>query len=298
MRNALVKSLSLAFGIVVSPAFAQDVRTAPAVRSARLGQPIEVATPVDPGLTPVGLLAPGPESIAAPAGLPVPQTQLPMPQMLVPPQSSPGIQVPTVPQVPAPTVPQVPPPQQLGMTPGGALTVPLNGLPLLPAPATPGSMPGVIQLPAPTPLPPPTPSVTETRTPGPSTIPMYPGYPATGGVPYQGPIVAPEAVYQPGVYQQGVYPPNGFDPCAEPDCPIPMGRSCCPNPWYAGAEFLMWWTRSMQVPTLLTTSARHQTASWVRHHAVLVRRGRRRHLARRHSFHRRPLVRRRLQVGG
>jgi hypothetical protein len=54
----------------------------------------------------------------------------------------------------------------------------------------------------------------------------------------------------------GVYPP-GFDPQSLGDCPtgvpaVERVKSC--DRWFSSAEYLMWWTRSMQVPALLTTS--------------------------------------------
>ena len=106
-----------------------------------------------------------------------------------------------------------------------------------------------------TPIPPPrpvtqTPSVTEVRDPiSPMAIPVAPpGYPSILTNPALVPSPAPE----------GSYPPIATDPCSPDACPttipaVERVRSC--GHWFASAEYLMWWTRSMQVPTLLTTSS-------------------------------------------
>jgi len=51
--------------------------------------------------------------------------------------------------------------------------------------------------------------------------------------------------------------PNG----CQPACP-PCGFRCtpCPNPWWVQAEYLLWWTKGMWVPPLLTTSPNNTPA--------------------------------------
>jgi hypothetical protein len=121
-------------------------------------------------------------------------------------------------------------------------------------------------MPPPRPLPA-GPSVTEVRTPDGTPVQTTPGfgYPAGptmgvpvgpgGGLPTYGPSVGPYPG-QPGDPGLAVGP-GSVDPsgdCAVPACnPADRIRSC--NHWYASAEYLMWWTRSIQTPTLLTTSS-------------------------------------------
>jgi hypothetical protein len=150
------------------------------------------------------------------------------------------------------------------ITPVGLLTFAPDGTPI----PTPMPMPqggaNAAPLPPPTPVPP-TPSVTEVRTP--DGMQRYP----QGAVTQPFPLGNPQQVYPQGVYQPGVYPPTAPvpyspdgafpGPCLEQppsdDCAglpaLNRVKSC--NHWWGSAEYLMWWTRSMQVPPLLTTSS-------------------------------------------
>jgi len=143
------------------------------------------------------------------------------------------------------------------VTPAGLLTPGQDASAIpTPMPVPPGGMPmtGGTPLLAPRPVPS-TPSVTEMRTPDgsmgipvyPPGYPGYPGYPAITGIPTLAPSGVPD----------GVYPPTGLEPPVV-DCPtgIPaVDRVSSCNRWWTSAEYLMWWTRGMQVPTLLTTSS-------------------------------------------
>ncbi len=128
------------------------------------------------------------------------------------------------------------------VTPVGLLT-PLEDVTTVPKtmpmpPQTAAPLPAVTPIPSPRPVPQ-SPTVVEQRFPdGSMEIPVVPGVPTL--VPSTG--------------AEGVYPPMGADPCLPNDCPA-IDRICKTNHWFASAEYLMWWTRSMQVPTLLTTSA-------------------------------------------
>jgi hypothetical protein len=121
-------------------------------------------------------------------------------------------------------------PSQMPMPPGGP------------------SAQGATPIPAPRPVQ--SPSVTEVRNPdGSMAIPVAPqGYPSVPNVPTLVPSTMPD----------GTYPPIGVEPCLPTDCPtgVPAcDRVGSAGRWFSSAEYLMWWTRGMQVPTLLTTSA-------------------------------------------
>jgi hypothetical protein len=221
MRKVILRSLGLAVGLAAGTASAPDARAQqPPVRGARLGMPVGVGSP-DPAVTPAGLLTAVQDPAAGPPPAPVPLTPLPMPT----------------------AAPPVAPPRS-----GTALMLPAP-TPL--SPAIQGTPPAPTQIGPPTPLPG-SPSVTEVRNPG-AVVPGYPAYPGypildgnVAGVPF-----VPEGGVQPGVF------PPGTEPCP-PDCPTPTGtrldRLMSGNHFYAGAEYLMWWTRSQAAPPLLTTS--------------------------------------------
>jgi hypothetical protein len=148
-----------------------------------------------------------------------------------------GSQIPT--PMPLPGSGQTAPPASGTMVPGGMGTIVPGNIPL--SSGTP--------IPAPRPIPP-TPSVTEMRGPEEGMgFPTYPqGFPSTNGMP----TVVPSIV--PGMG----YPPGGIEGSPSGDCPTgaaPIDRVNSCGRWFASAEYLMWWTRSMQVPSLLTTSS-------------------------------------------
>lgn len=125
------------------------------------------------------------------------------------------------------------------MPPGPPMGMQTNGVPSLTAPS--GGMP--------IPTRPPglgtTPSVTEVRSQDSSSL----GYPQVLPGNTIVPSVAPEGTF---AYPPGVEAPLFGD--AMPGCAA-LGRIPCGNQWWATAEYLMWWSRSDQVPALLTTSA-------------------------------------------
>lgn len=215
MRNAILSGLTVALGILTSPVLGQDSRTST--------PPVRAARL---GL-PVGVSDTSPPNqTITPAGLLVPDpdfTQVPTP-VPTPPG---GISAPLVPVVPAnPMATQLPAPKPIP-APG---TNPIPGAPSVTE----------VRMPDGTPTP------TATIDPGVPTI--VPGYQAIQPVPTVVPTAPP----------YGDCPPNCPEQQLGNDCAI--GRpavdrvnSC--NRWFVSAEYLMWWTRSMQVPTLLTTSA-------------------------------------------
>jgi hypothetical protein len=128
------------------------------------------------------------------------------------------------------------------VTPAGLLDrKPLFGSPA-PLPASPtfiNAPNGASGLPAPRPLSS-GPNLTEIRGPMSGGVPASPG--VTSGVPMSAapmtvvPSMVPEA-----------YPIEA--------CPATQRLAACNNPrWWVGAEYLGWWTRSTQVPALVTTS--------------------------------------------
>ncbi len=73
MRRIFLGSLAVGLGMFASPAAGQDARTTPQPqRSAKLGRPVAVSesAPIDPGITPVGLIAPRPGEIPVPSPMP------------------------------------------------------------------------------------------------------------------------------------------------------------------------------------------------------------------------------------
>ena len=191
--------------------------------------------------------------------------------------------------MPDPDFSQVPAPMP---TPPGGMPVPV-------VPMTPTAPIGT-QLPAPKPVPPagtnPTPgapSVTEVRVPDGVPAPtVVPGFPTI--VPgYQVNPTYPATVVPGPPY--GEYPPVGLEQQLGNDSGVGVPAvervSSC-NRWYASAEYLMWWTRSMQVPTLLTTSAprRFRYPRSAHNHCVVWRRCRQ-HFPWWRSIHNRGLVR-------
>lgn len=166
--------------------------------------------------------------------------------------------------------------QDAGVMPAGLLAAGQAGSPI-PTPMPMPMQPGGIPAPGSTPLPPPTPvptapSVTEVRNPDGLGLQTYPqgytiqglpqgytfqgvpqGYPIQG-VPMYGGGLVPEPVPTP----DGLLAPNCLQGLPPTDCgpeipAVERVKSC--DRWWVSSEYLMWWTRSMQVPTLLTTSA-------------------------------------------
>jgi hypothetical protein len=137
------------------------------------------------------------------------------------------------------------------ITPAGLLDrKPLFGPPAAASPAfatTP--QPGALPLPAPRTLGS-TPNLTEIRGPVSGGVPVSPGIP-TG---------TPTPIYS-GVPMGSVVPSM-----VPEDCPVELGApatgvpaldrlGACRNPrWWVSGEYLLWWTRSTQLPTLVTTS--------------------------------------------
>ena len=233
MRRFLLGGLGIALGAFIRPASAQDFprptpidhpnSTSPANRGATLGVPVAVPDASPSGVTPAGLLDRRPFA-SAPATVPPPSTQ-PMPSATV------GV----------PTVYAAPP-------------VGAGGTPLpLAAPRTLGSPP----------------NLTEIRGPVSGGVPVVPG--TTFGVP-SGVTVVPGTTFNvpSGVPIVGMG--ESFVPTLAPqDCPVEVGvpmagvatgfpalgrLAGCGNPrWWASGEYLLWWTRSTQLPTLVTTSS-------------------------------------------
>lgn len=146
-------------------------------------------------------------------------------------------------------------------TPGATVPQPMQ-------PGTTGTpMPGVAQpggtvLPPPRPVGTPNPSVTEMRDPAGRIIPQ-PG--ATMGTPVVVPNGTPMpggAVLVPSVGPGGVPvlqptmddPLFGAGPTEFPGFPA-LNRLATPGKFWATGEYLLWWTRSAQLPTLVTTSS-------------------------------------------
>lgn len=190
MRSVLYSGLSVAIGLLASPAMGQQGRATPPVRAARLGTPVGIPdnTQSDPGITPAGLLDAGQDGSSVPTPMPMPQGGIPM----------------------------------------------TNGIPIQ----------------APRPVPGTPPSVTEMRGPdGAMVFPQYPpGYPIAPGTPTYGPYIVPDGGYpMPGPETPGI------EDC-QPGAPALNRVNSCDR-WWASGEYLMWWTKSMSVPTLLTTSS-------------------------------------------
>jgi hypothetical protein len=235
MRRVLLGGLGVALGVIGRPALAQDfpgssARPNPSTRAATLGVPVRAATLGVPVAVPA---AAPPGAVVTPAGL--------IARGQVTPASVPVSQPIPMPSLPPGAIPLGPPMYVDG-----------------PAPAP------VVGLPAPRSLN--TPSLTEIRG-GPVTggVPPTP-VPSTGGAPSGGMT----SVFGSGV--PTLVPPVGPDdcgtgmPCPEdqfcpaPACPAPrlpmsrlFGLGCADRHWF-GAEYLAWWTRSTQLPALVTTS--------------------------------------------
>lgn len=240
MRRVLLGGLGIALGVFVRPAVAQDVsgrfpspteshhsQPGSPNRAARLGRPIAtpVAAPAVSGseVTPVG-------GVIARGQIPPPVTSTPQ---LVPGGSPLPI------GTPFPTV---------GAPATGA---PAIGLPV-PRPVVSG------------------PSVTVVRDPATGGVPGAPIGPTGGisnGVPYSTPvIVPPDAPMVPAVGPADCgagCPQPSLDPALVGD-PMPGGArfpalsrlvGMTGDRWWFSGEYLLWWTRSSQVPALVTTSS-------------------------------------------
>lgn len=217
MRRIYLGGLALGLGMFASPAAGQDGRSAAPQRAAKLGRPVAAAE------APQG----APDTGVQPAGLFAPRGR----------------------EVPVPT------PMPVG---GRPTSVPVTGVPM----GTPTPM-GVPTMGAP--LAGTRPSVVEDRggvavpasTPGVGTLAhptVIPG--GTTVVPSVGPDCAlpgyagPVVMGDPGVAVMG-------DPYAQ-GVPIggeAVGRVAGAGKWWATGEYLMWWTQSTSLPTLVTTSA-------------------------------------------
>jgi hypothetical protein len=250
MRRILLGGIAAVLGANATPAAGQDPRTSPPQqhqRVARLGQPIAVpeAAAPDPQVTPAGLLRRQggrlpPTSAMPPLAPPPGGTVFPPGAMVIPPGAT------VVSGSPLPGVPSVAPPGVVAPPPG----VPVgSGIPM-PMPGG-NTIPGS-QIPPPRPVPGSGPSVTEDRgtpaTPAPTTaVPGYPMvYPGTT-------VIGPDGTVVP--YPGAVDPYSGE--CAECAAGVPAVERVarCGGRWYVGGEYLMWWTRSADLPTLVTTSS-------------------------------------------
>ncbi|MDB5308753.1 MAG: hypothetical protein JWO38_2955 [Gemmataceae bacterium] len=234
MRRVLLGGLGIALGVFVRPAGAQEVPGRPAapynspvpknptVRAARLGMPVAIPdAPSTTEVTPAGLIARGQLTPYAP---------------------------PVGPGTPAATL------------------LPVGGQPVGPSPLPPPRQVGS------------GPSVTEVRGPVPGGVPVGP--PVTMGVPTVGfPLITGGSPGEPGaipgttvIPQVGPLDCGPGLPCPQPavDAPLygdpvvggtphfPALRrlvGCTDGRSWVSAENLMWWTRSTQLPPLVTTSS-------------------------------------------
>jgi hypothetical protein len=231
MRRVLLGGLGLALGVFARPGLAQDTpargmppaRTAtdPANRSARLGKPTALpdAATAEGGVTPAGLFN---RTAAAPPGYPIGQ---PIPA---------GQQYPV--GQPIPVGQPYPVGQPVIISQGTPMVVP-TPVPMTPMTTMP--MTGGIQTAEP-------PSAAKPGTAGGPTITE----------------IRPAPVTAPGLVVPQVGPAaSGPGVCLDDPlwCPTPaggdrVGRLCGGRFWIT-AEYLMWWTRSTQLPVLATTSS-------------------------------------------
>ena len=270
MRRILLGGMGLAFGLLARPAVAQyspDVSTQapPASRAARLGRPIATTEPTANSVTPVGLIArgqaDGAQGPSAAQSLPYPNLYPAIaPAPLSPAPYPAGLPVPSY---PAPYPVGSPPPSYSGQYPATSPQI-----------WTPGQY--AIGTQAPTPpnprQPQGGPTVTEIRGPattgGPTTLGMPPTVPGTVvGVPLVGSAVSPGVTVVPSVTPGGDClgggcPPTGLGaplygdgPAATPPRFPAINRllSCTNNRYWVSGEYLLWWTRSTQLPVLAAT---------------------------------------------
>ncbi len=227
MHRMQLGGFALALGLFASPAAGQT--PAQPTRSARLGLPTAIpsGTTVDSGVTPA-------------AGL-MPRGQMP------------GNMVPS----PMPQNYSVPAPSN---TPSPMYQYPMGNVPMGNGPL------GTAQ---PQPTMGATPSITEVRQPE-GTV-QIPGYqPGLNGVPNSGqPYIVPgTTVIVPGTTGGLPYAGVPFDGSTLPNAgmEVPIYGDCPPgfpamerlqscNRWWVNSEYMMLWTRSIQLPTLLTTSS-------------------------------------------
>lgn len=255
MRRVLLGGLGIALGVLGRPALAQDWPPRPATpakqsadRGARLGRPVAVpdtAPAADSGVTPAGLLSRGqaPQPIfnrnspvypSYPAGAPYGG-----PPVYVS-QNPPGTPMPGTPMPGGmPPMPGGMPPMTGGMPPMTGGMPPMGG-DAAPQPRPLGSSP----------------SITEQRD---ATGRPIPG--ATVGGPA---VVYPGGTLVPSVVPGAPCPqPDMDNPLCGPGCDDPFGRlhnlGCGDRAWVS-AEYLLWWTRSAQLPTLVTTGPTAETA--------------------------------------